>query len=60
MVDEFGELAPRIGFFHDFQKEEFLVKRWDNKNEDISSEGKPSGLLLIYSLRSHILHEIFE
>ncbi|XP_011637245.1 protein AAR2 homolog [Pogonomyrmex barbatus] len=40
-VDELGELAPRIGFFHDFKKGEFLVKRWDNKEEDISSESVP-------------------
>ncbi|XP_012543004.1 protein AAR2 homolog [Monomorium pharaonis] len=40
-VNEFGELAPRVGFFHDFQKSEFLVKRWDSKAEDISSESVP-------------------
>ncbi|XP_071571650.1 protein AAR2 homolog [Temnothorax nylanderi] len=40
-VNEFGELAPRVGFFHDFQKGEFLVKRWDNKEEDFSSEPVP-------------------
>ncbi|CAL1683977.1 unnamed protein product [Lasius platythorax] len=40
-VNELGELAPRIGFFHDFKKCEFLVKRWDSKEEDISSESVP-------------------
>ncbi|XP_012231485.1 protein AAR2 homolog [Linepithema humile] len=37
-VNEFGEMMPRVGFFHDFKKCEFLVKRWDSKEEDISSE----------------------
>lgn len=37
-VDEFGEATPKVGFFHIFKKSEFLVKRWDAKEEDISSE----------------------
>ncbi|EZA60567.1 hypothetical protein X777_14593 [Ooceraea biroi] len=37
-VNKFDELAPRIGFFHDFKKHEFLVKKWDGKEEDISLE----------------------
>jgi len=40
-VNKFGELAPRVGFFHDFQKSEFLVRRWDNEEENISSETVP-------------------
>lgn len=40
-VNEFGEVAPRIGFFHDFKKCEFLIKRWDCKEEDISLESVP-------------------
>ncbi|XP_072761899.1 protein AAR2 homolog [Anoplolepis gracilipes] len=40
-ANEFGELAPRIGFFHDFKKCEFLVKKWDSKEEDVSSESVP-------------------
>ncbi|XP_011872742.1 PREDICTED: protein AAR2 homolog [Vollenhovia emeryi] len=40
-ANEFGELAPRVGFFHDFQRGEFLAKRWDSKLEDISSESVP-------------------
>ncbi|KYN21034.1 PREDICTED: protein AAR2 homolog [Trachymyrmex cornetzi] len=40
-ANEFGELAPRVGFFHDFQKGEFLVKKWDNEKEDVSSESVP-------------------
>jgi len=39
-VDKFDELAPRIGFLHDFKKHEFLVKKWDIKEENISSERK--------------------
>lgn len=40
-TNKFGELSPRVGFFHDFQKCEFLVKRWDNEKEDVSSEPVP-------------------
>ncbi|KYM94481.1 Uncharacterized protein C20orf4 like protein [Cyphomyrmex costatus] len=40
-ANKFGELAPRVGFFHDFQKSEFLVKKWDNKKEGVSSESVP-------------------
>ena len=39
-MNKYGEMAPRCGFFHDFKKTEFLVKRWDSKEEDISSECK--------------------
>jgi len=58
-ANEFGELAPRVGFFHDFQKSEFLVKKWDNKKEDISSECKQ---LLSINMRFYIqvLHEFFK
>ncbi|XP_043516561.1 protein AAR2 homolog isoform X2 [Frieseomelitta varia] len=37
-VDEFGEATPKIGFLHTFKKSEFLVKRWDAKEEDLSSD----------------------
>ncbi|KZC07052.1 PREDICTED: protein AAR2 homolog [Dufourea novaeangliae] len=37
-VNEFGESAPKIGFLHTFTKSEFVVKRWDAKAEDLSSE----------------------
>ncbi|XP_011697701.1 PREDICTED: protein AAR2 homolog isoform X2 [Wasmannia auropunctata] len=40
-VNKFGDSTPRVGFFHDFQKSEFLVKRWDKDKEDISSEDAP-------------------
>lgn len=35
-TDEHGELAPRVGFFHNFKKSDFLVKKWDKKLEDLS------------------------
>lgn len=38
-MNEFGEAAPKIGFLHIFKKSEFLVKQWDAKEEDLSSEG---------------------
>ena len=37
-IDEFGETAPKIGFLHTFKKSEFLVRQWDAKEENISSE----------------------
>ncbi|XP_011498606.1 PREDICTED: protein AAR2 homolog [Ceratosolen solmsi marchali] len=37
-VDQYGESAPRIGFFHNFNKSDFIVKRWDASLESISSE----------------------
>ncbi|XP_078050617.1 protein AAR2 homolog [Augochlora pura] len=40
-VNEFGELAPKIGFLHTFKKSEFLVKQWDLKSEDLSTEAVP-------------------
>ncbi|XP_053994996.1 protein AAR2 homolog [Hylaeus volcanicus] len=40
-VNEFGETAPKIGFLHTFKKSEFLVRRWDVKGEDLSSEVAP-------------------
>jgi len=33
-------MAPRIGFFHDFKESEFLIRKWDSKEEDISTECK--------------------
>ncbi|KAG8041908.1 hypothetical protein G9C98_007212 [Cotesia typhae] len=36
--DEFNESAPRVGFFHIFKEQDFLVKRWDNKETDMSSQ----------------------
>lgn len=40
-VNKLGEMAPRIGFFHDFKEYEFLVRKWDSKEEDISLESIP-------------------
>ncbi|XP_014668420.1 PREDICTED: protein AAR2 homolog [Priapulus caudatus] len=37
-VSKQGETAPRTGFFHNFQGQEFLVKKWDKYSEDISSD----------------------
>ncbi|XP_017792807.1 PREDICTED: protein AAR2 homolog [Habropoda laboriosa] len=37
-IDEFGETAPKIGFLHTFEKSEFLVRRWNPKEEDLSPE----------------------
>ncbi|XP_026322049.1 protein AAR2 homolog isoform X2 [Hyposmocoma kahamanoa] len=33
-----GDVSPRSGFMHYFQKKEFLVKMWDKKTEDMSKE----------------------
>lgn len=37
-VNEFGDLAPRVGFIHNFKKSEFLAMSWDAEKEDISTE----------------------
>jgi hypothetical protein len=39
-VSHHGDAAPRVGFFHNFKKSEFLVHKWDAKEEDMSLEGK--------------------
>ncbi|XP_066582433.1 protein AAR2 homolog [Prorops nasuta] len=44
-VNEFGDMAPRIGFFHIFKKSEFLVKQWDKDTEDISAESVPEEMV---------------
>ncbi|KAK7869800.1 hypothetical protein R5R35_008325 [Gryllus longicercus] len=36
-VNEHGDVAPRVGFFHHFKKSEFVVKQWDPDSESISS-----------------------
>ncbi|KAF5276837.1 hypothetical protein FQA39_LY06389 [Lamprigera yunnana] len=37
-VNDYGDVAPKIGFFYNFRKSEFLVKKWDKKLQDISLE----------------------
>ncbi|XP_012259201.2 protein AAR2 homolog [Athalia rosae] len=34
----FDDLAPRVGFIHNFTKSEFLAMTWDAEKEDISTE----------------------
>nr|CAD7589768.1 unnamed protein product [Timema genevievae] len=33
-----GDAGPRVGFIHNFQKSELVVKRWDKDAEDISDK----------------------
>lgn len=40
VVNEFGELAPRVGWFHTFKEKEFVIKKWDVEAEDMSTEGE--------------------
>ncbi|XP_001603971.1 protein AAR2 homolog isoform X2 [Nasonia vitripennis] len=40
-TDEYGESAPRVGFFRNFKCQDFIVKRWDKNLEDLSSEPVP-------------------
>ncbi|XP_026497014.1 protein AAR2 homolog [Vanessa tameamea] len=35
---ETGDISPRSGFMHYFDKKEFVVKMWDKKLEDISKD----------------------
>ncbi|XP_076249706.1 protein AAR2 homolog [Calliopsis andreniformis] len=44
-TDKYGETAPKIGFLHTFKKSEFLVRRWDIKEEDISLEVAPEEIV---------------
>lgn len=37
-VNNTGQSAPRSGFFHDFKRSDFVVKLYDKKTEDISTE----------------------
>ena len=39
-VNKEGDLAPRVGFVHNFKMSEMVVRRWDSVSEDISTEGK--------------------
>jgi len=39
VVNSDGEVAPRVGFVHNFKKSECLVKKWDSAAEDISTTG---------------------
>ena len=34
-----GSVAPRTGFFHNFEKREILVKTWCTKEEDFVTNG---------------------
>ncbi|XP_046407251.1 protein AAR2 homolog isoform X2 [Ischnura elegans] len=41
-VNEYGDSAPRSGFFYCFNKSEFLVRKWDSSTESLSEEvGSP-------------------
>ncbi|XP_076642561.1 protein AAR2 homolog [Halictus rubicundus] len=44
-VNEFGEPAPKVGFLHTFNRSEFLVRQWDKKAEDLSSEAVPEEMV---------------
>ncbi|XP_073981325.1 protein AAR2 homolog [Rhodnius prolixus] len=37
-VGKFEQVAPRVSFIHNFQKGEFVVKKWDVDAEDMSTE----------------------
>lgn len=36
--DVYGMVSPKVGFFHNFKRSEFLVRKWDKAKEDISLE----------------------
>lgn len=36
-INSDGDVAPRVGFVHNFKKSEFVVKKWDSAIEDIST-----------------------
>lgn len=35
-TNKHGDVAPRVGFMHDFKRSEFVVKKWDSESEGIS------------------------
>ncbi|KAJ8673712.1 hypothetical protein QAD02_004974 [Eretmocerus hayati] len=37
-TDKYGEAAPRVGFFHFFQKSELIVKQWNSTIEGIDPQ----------------------
>ncbi|KAL7286840.1 hypothetical protein TKK_0018979 [Trichogramma kaykai] len=37
-TDKYGGTAPKVGFFYIFKQSEFLVKRWDKKEERVDSD----------------------
>lgn len=37
-VGKYGEVAPKVGFFYNFRKSEFVLKKWDKELQDISME----------------------
>lgn len=39
-------MSPRIGFFHVFQKQEMIVRKYDVETEVLSSEGAFSSHLI--------------
>lgn len=63
-----GDIAPRIGFFHNFKKGEFVVKKWNVDEENMSRETVPEkdvwGLKQNITLLDNFLgpypHDIYE
>lgn len=37
-TNKHGDVAPRVGFMHHFNRSEFVVKQWDSESEGISSD----------------------
>ncbi|KAF5276191.1 hypothetical protein FQR65_LT03995 [Abscondita terminalis] len=35
-LNDYGDLTPKVGFFYNFRKSEFVVKKWDIDIKDIS------------------------
>lgn len=54
-VDVCGESGSRSGFFYNFRKREFLVKKWDREKEDINfNDNVPDEL--IQRLKNNVLN----
>ena len=51
-VSKEGQVAPRTGFFHVFQRKELLVKQYDPNMEDISPE--PPHPALVQRLKDNL------
>ena len=52
-VSSTDDVAPRIGFFHNFKRGEVFVKKWDKQTEQISTE--PVSEAEIVGLKDNLL-----
>ncbi|KAK5650488.1 hypothetical protein RI129_001517 [Pyrocoelia pectoralis] len=52
-LNKYGDILPKVGFFYNFRKSEFVVKKWDINLHDVSSDSVPE--CEIVSLKDNII-----